>query len=128
MSDNERAQKFSDALKQLDSSGEPSDLLALFAEGAELRRPELDGTQGPTTDPAQFWKAYRDQFSEISTDFSVLREAEDIAVLEWTSKATLTAGRDLTYAGVSLLTFGEDDLVTRFSTYYDTAAFVRPTS
>lgn len=126
MSDNARAQKFSDALQHLDSSGEPDALLALFAEGAELQRPELDGTQGPTTDVAQFWKAYRDQFSQISTEFSVLREAEDIAVLEWTSTATLTAGRDLSYAGVSLLTFGEDDLVTRFSTYYDTAAFVRP--
>lgn len=32
----------------------------------------------------------------------------------------------ITYAGVSLLTFGDDDQVARFATYFDTAAFLHP--
>ncbi len=128
MADTPRADSFAQALQQMEQSGDPSDLLAQFSDGAELKRPELDHAQGPTEDAEQFWSAYRDQFSQISTEFTSVAEAGDIAVLEWQSQATLTAGRSIEYAGVSLLTFGDDDLVTRFSTYYDTAAFVTPTS
>ncbi len=128
MADTARADKFSKALQQMEQSGDAEELVAQFGEGAELKRPELAGSQGPTTDPEKFWSAYRDQFSEISTEFSHIAEAGDLAVLEWTSKATLAAGRSIEYAGVSLLTFGEDDRVSRFSTYYDTAAFVVPES
>lgn len=126
MSDTARAQAFADSLQQMESSGDAASLVGQFADGAELSRPELDKAHGPTTDPGQFWASYRDQFSEISTEFGRIAEAGNIAVLEWTSKATLTAGRSLEYAGVSLLAFGEDDRVSRFSTYYDTAAFVVP--
>ena len=49
----------------------------------------------------------------------------DLGVLEWTSTGTLTTGREVSYAGVSLLEFS-GDLVQRFATYYDTAAFVSP--
>jgi hypothetical protein len=128
MSDTPRAEKFAQALQQLDESGDPASLVEQFADGAELRRPELDKAHGPTSDAAAFWGTYRDQFSEISTEFSSLREADDLAVLEWTSRGTLATGREIEYAGVSLLTFGDDDGVSRFSTYYDTAAFVTPTS
>jgi len=126
MSDTARADSFAQALQQLDESGDPSQLVAQFADGAELRRPELEKAQGPTTDVEQFWSSYRDQFSSISTEFTHVVESGDLAVLEWTSTGTLTAGREIEYAGVSLLTFGDGDGVSRFSTYYDTAAFVVP--
>ena len=42
-------------------------------------------------------------------------------MLEWESKGTLESGRDISYAGVSLLTFDADGTVSRFATYYDTA-------
>ena len=128
MSDTARAEKFAQSLQQLDESGDATSLLEQFAEGAELRRPELDMAHGPTTDAGEFWSTYRDQFSELSTEFSSLREADDLGVLEWTSTGTLSTGREIEYAGVSLLTFDGDDRVSRFATYYDTAAFVTPTS
>jgi ketosteroid isomerase-like protein len=128
MPDTARAEKFSQALHKLEQSGDAEDLVAQFAPDAELRRPELDRAQGPTADAEKFWRSYQEQFSEISTDFTDIAEADDLAVLEWTSRATLAAGRSIEYAGVSLLRFGEDDRVTRFSTYYDTAAFVTPAS
>jgi hypothetical protein len=120
-----RAQRFADALQSFESSGTPDDLLAQFAEGAELSRPEADrGDAG--TDAAGFWEAYRAQFGDISTTFSSVEEAGDLGVLEWTSTGTLSTGRAIEYAGVSLLHFGEDDTVSRFATYYDTAAFLAP--
>lgn len=127
MADTARADKFSNALQQMEQSGDAEELVAQFSDGAELKRPELQHSQGPT-DPEKFWSAYRDQFSEISTEFTHIAEADNLAVLEWTSKATLAAGRSIEYAGVSLLTFDENDKVSRFSTYYDTAAFVVPES
>ncbi len=127
MADTARADTFSKALQQMEQSGDATELVAQFSEGAELKRPELDHSQG-ATDPEKFWSAYREQFSEISTDFTHVAEADDIAVLEWSSKATLAAGRSIEYAGVSLLTFDDEDKVSRFSTYYDTAAFVVPES
>jgi ketosteroid isomerase-like protein len=128
MADTSRADRFAQALQQMEQSGDPSDLLAQFSDGAELKRPELEHSQGPTKDADAFWAAYRDQFSEISTEFSHVAESGDVAVLEWHSTATLAAGRSIEYAGVSLLTFGDDDKVSRFSTYYDTAAFLTPAS
>ena len=122
-----RAQRFADALSSFESSGEAADLLAQFGEGAELSRPEADrGDAG--TDAAGFWEAYRAQFGELSTTFSSVEEAGDLGVLEWRSTGTLSTGRSIDYRGVSLLHFGDDDTVTRFATYYDTAAFLEPTA
>jgi ketosteroid isomerase-like protein len=127
MTDTARADAFSKALQEMEKSGDAEDLVAQFGDGAELNRPELQHSAG-STDPDKFWSSYREQFSEISTEFTHIAEADDLAVLEWTSKATLAAGRSIEYAGVSLLTFGEDDKISRFATYYDTAAFVVPES
>jgi hypothetical protein len=127
VTDASRAQRFADALTSLESSGEPDDLLAQFGEGAELSRPEADrGDAG--SDAAGFWEAYRAQFEDITTTFSSVDEAGDLGVLEWSSTGTLSTGRGIDYRGVSLLHFGEDDTVSRFATYYDTAAFLEPRS
>jgi hypothetical protein len=122
-----RAQRFADALTSFESSGEADDLLAQFGDGAELSRPEADlGDAG--SDAAGFWEAYRAQFGEVTTTFSAVEEAGDLGVLEWSSTGTLSTGRAIDYRGVSLLHFGEDDTVSRFATYYDTAAFLEPRS
>ena len=122
-----RSQQFADALQKLESSGDNADLLAQFADGAELSRPEADRSD-TESDPSAFWDAYQAQFDGIETTFSAVDEAGDRGILEWTSTGKLSTGRDIEYRGVSLLTFGEDDKVSRFATYYDTAAFVEPTS
>ena len=124
MSDAARAQAFADALRETERSGEVAPLVSLFADGATLARPELDHSHASSTDATEFWGHYLGQFTEVTSTFAEVTEAEDVGVLEWTSEATLASGRPITYAGVSLLTFGDDDRVSRFATYYDTAAFL----
>lgn len=127
MPDSARAQRFADALQSFERSGDADELLEQFADGAELGRPGAD--RGDTgTDASSFWEAYRSQFSELSTTFSAVDEVGSRGILEWTSTGSLSTGRDIEYRGVSLLTFDDDGSVSRFATYYDTAAFLEPTT
>jgi SnoaL-like domain len=125
MTDTARADRFAEALRETERSGDPAALVSQFADAAELRRPELDKAHGPSSAPEEFWKSYLAQFSQVSTEFTHVAEEGALAILEWTSTGTLEAGRDIEYQGVSLLAF-DGDAVSRFSTYYDTAAFVVP--
>lgn len=124
MSDNQRSQRFADALQSLEK-GNSDDMLAQFSEGAELQRPERKHGPGRATDAETFWQQYLAEFEQISTEFSRVVEVGDEGILEWRTTGRLTAGREIDYKGVSLLTF-EGDTVSRFATYYDTAAFVNP--
>ena len=75
-----------------------------------------------------FWQQYLDQFATIRSEFSRVAEAGPLGELEWTSKGSLGSsqgGSDIEYQGVSLLEFGDDGQVTRFATYYDTAALAQ---
>ena len=124
MTGTDRADGFASALQQLEG-GDQDALLAQFADSVTLFRPEVKHQEGES-DPQAFWKAYRDQFSNINTEFTHVAEAGDIAMLEWESTGTLTTDRPISYRGVSLLTFDDDGKVSRFATYYDTAAFTNP--
>ena len=114
------------ALDELDSSSDAGSITSLFAESAELLRPEVDKAGSSNQDPDQFWADYRNQFTEVSTEFGEVQEADSFAVLEWRSTGKLSTGRDIEYAGVSLLSLDGDGKVKRFSTYYYTAAFLDP--
>lgn len=124
MSDTDRSQRFADALQSFER-GEQEPLLDQFADGAELRRPERKHGPGKSADAPTFWQQYSAEFEEIATDFDRVVEEGDEGILEWRSTGRLAAGRDIEYAGVSLLTF-DGATVSRFATYYDTAAFVDP--
>ena len=121
MSDS-RAQAFADALQRFESDRDLDAFAGVFADGATLLRPEQGGTG--TDDVRGFWQAYADQFGEISSQFHRVVEAGDLGELEWTSSGTLGSGKDVEYAGVSLLEFAGDGRVSRFATYYDTEALV----
>lgn len=124
MSETARTQAFADALNQLEQ-GDSQSLVAQFATEAELVRPESD--RSSPSDAETFWEQYRSQFSDISTEFHRIVEEGDQGILEWRSRGTLQTGKAVDYAGVSLLTFAEDK-VSRFATYYDTAAFLAPSA
>lgn len=124
MPNTDRAQRFADALQTFEK-GDQQDLLDQFVDGAELSRPERKRGPGRTADTSTFWAQYIAEFDEITTDFDRVVEEGDEGILEWRSTGRLAAGRDIEYAGVSLLTF-DGDRVSRFATYYDTAAFVDP--
>ena len=120
------ADRFAAALQSLESDGQHDDLVGLFAEGAELHRPEVAKPGSSNDDPAAYWQAYADQFEKISTEFGHVHDHDSGAWLEWTSRGTLATGRDIEYSGVSLLELDGEGQVSRFSTYYDTAAFLEP--
>lgn len=124
MSHTDRSQRFADALQTFEK-GDQQALLEQFADGAELIRPERKHGPGRSADASTFWAQYIAEFEEITTEFVRVVEEGDEGILEWRSTGRLAAGRDIEYAGVSLLRF-EDDRVSRFATYYDTAAFIDP--
>jgi ketosteroid isomerase-like protein len=121
MPDN-RASAFAQALQTFEKDRDLDAFAAVFAPDAELLRPEQRGGESGQEGVRAFWQAYLDQFGQISSSFSRVVEAGDLGELEWTSRGTLGSGREVEYQGVSLLEFGEDGAVTRFATYYDTAA------
>ena len=112
--------RFKKALQQAEQSHDPAAVASLFGEGARLTN--LGGDHG--TDATKFWQIYFDQFSEIRSDFTGEILSEGRAALEWQSRGKLSDGRPVEYGGVSLIEF-DNDAVTSFRTYYDSAAFVR---
>lgn len=124
MANTDRTQRFADALLALEK-GDEAALLAQFSDDAELRRPERKHGQAQENDPSKFWQQYLSEFDNVETTFDRIVEQGDEGILEWHSKGSLAAGRDIEYAGVSLVSFDGED-VARFATYYDTAAFIEP--
>lgn len=118
--DDPRVRSFVAALRGFEQSSDPADLVVLFADDATATR--LDA-RGERTDVAEFWREYRAQFRELSTTFFDAIETDDQCALEWTSEATLTNGRPISYRGVTVLDL-DSEKITRLRTYYDSAAFV----
>lgn len=115
----QRVRRFVAALRSFEQSGEPSDLVGAFADGATVWR--LDG-HGERTDVEQFWLEYRSRFEKLSTTFHQAVEAQDRAALEWSSDTVLADGTPRTVGGVTVLEL-VDGGVGALRAYYDTAAF-----
>lgn len=123
---NERAGRFADALQGLERGGDVDGFVsAVFAENAELLRPETDQQEQGSAGAKAFWTQYLGQFDEVSSEFSRIVEQGNLGVLEWSSTGKVSGGAPLSYRGVCLLDFDEDGRVTRFATYFDTAQFAR---
>ncbi|MDP9496635.1 MAG: nuclear transport factor 2 family protein [Actinomycetota bacterium] len=122
------AQRFADALQELERTRDLDAFVQMFSDEAHLVRPEGRGDVTGKDGARQFWQAYLDQFDEIGSRFSRIEQDGRLGELEWTGTGRLRTGRPLSYAGVSLLEVDDDGLVTRFATYYDTAAFLTPSA
>lgn len=117
-------QRFADALQELERTRDLDAFVQLFSDSARLLRPEGRGDVTGKDGARQFWQAYLDQFDEIGSRFSRLEQDGKLGELEWTGTGRLRTGRPISYTGVSLLEVDGDGSVTRFATYYDTAAFL----
>ena len=71
--------------------------------------------------------AFAALFDSISTTFYDVVEGGDRVALEWSSDATLTDGRPITYRGVTVIDL-DGDKVSRLRTYYDSAQFTATTA
>ncbi|WP_197321090.1 nuclear transport factor 2 family protein [Saccharomonospora sp. NB11] len=121
-----RADRFAEALRHLEDTGDSSRLRELFAPEPELVRPQVVTGDDEAGDVTRFWDRYRSPFTEVTTEFTQVSEADDLGVLEWVSRGTLTSGRPIEYRGTSLLYFDDEGRIRRFATYFDTAAFLKP--
>lgn len=121
------AQTFADALQTLEGSGDVESFVSsVFTSDAVLLRPETGQELTGSDGARQYWEQYLAQFGEIRSEFSQVRDADGLGVLEWTSTGTLAGGGDISYTGVSLLDLDGEGRVTRFATYFDTAKFSAP--
>lgn len=119
-------QDFADSLQRLETDRDLDAFLQIFADDVELLRPEPgSGAAGPDGARA-YWQAYLDQFETIASTFSRLAQDGALGELEWVGAGRLHTGREISYAGVSLVVLGETGKVVRFTTYYDTSAFLLP--
>ncbi|RBY80842.1 nuclear transport factor 2 family protein [Geodermatophilus sp. TF02-6] len=120
-------ERFTEALHRLDADRDTGPLVELAGDDTVLvkldERKEARGRDGAQ----RFWEDYRNVFDDIETTFTHTTVGEGSAALEWTSTGTLSAGRPITYNGVTVIE-GDDDGLTGVRTYYDSAAFLQETA
>ena len=117
-----RASAFAEALQTFEQDRDLDAFARVFAPDAELLRPEQRAGEQGEDGVRAFWQQYLDQFASIRSEFSRVVEAGQLGELEWTSKGSFGGGTEVEYEGVSLLEFDDQGRVSRFATYYDTAA------
>lgn len=127
--------EFMKRLQDAERTRDTKRLSELFAEDAELlnlTRPishtkQSDPTSSPPSIPSfppqQFWSQYLHAFSNIQSHFTEVMDDGRTAVLEWHSSGQLPTELPIEYNGVSILEY-ENGRITRFRTYYDSAAFL----
>lgn len=119
--------EFMKRLQATEETKDPRIVSELFDGNAEminLTRPNTHSTPHSKTSSAlKFWSQYLHAFDEIRSHFTNVVEGEGEAALEWISTGTLSMGVPIEYSGVSVIEF-EGDVIKRFRTYYDSAAFL----
>ena len=113
-----RAQTFIDALVALEQHRDLDPIVALHADDAELINPNEPAPLRGRAGAERFWRAYRDAFGEIRSEFRHVLEDGEAALLEWSSTGTLASGTPLRYDGVTSLEWA-GDRVRRFRAYFD---------
>lgn len=110
-------------LQQAEGSRDPAALVALFSDDAELLNLALTEPMRGRDGAQEFWEHYLGAFKEVRSTFPRHVANETDATLEWVSEGRLPDGEPIAYRGVSILEM-RDDKVSRFRTYYDSAAFL----
>ena len=122
-----QAERFVRALEQVEESHSPDPLVQLFTDDAELLRLNSDEPYRGRMGARTFWNEYLSLFREIRSHFIKVMEYGNTVVLEWHASGQFETGGPVQYRGVSVVEF-QGDLVRRFRTYYDSAAFTQPTA
>lgn len=119
----ERARGFAAALQRFEQDRDAAAFAELFTDDAVTQRFDARGERRGEVE--QFWREYREQFTDVRTTFYNAIEGSDEFALEWTSEATLHTGRPIEYRGVTAVGFA-DGRVAWLRTYYDSAVFAAP--
>lgn len=115
----ETAEKFVEALHELEANKNVGQIASLFADDAEINN-VVTIENSHDLNATEFWTKYRDNFGEVSSNFSNKIYGDNNAALEWTTTGTNTDGGEIEYEGVSILEI-EDNKITRFFAYFNPA-------
>jgi len=116
-----KAQRFVEALYRLEYKGDTDSIASLFADDAEVSNPTDDEPHRGREGARAFWSKYRQSFDHVHSAFRNIVEADDAALLEWSSEGRTAAGDDFAYDGVSVLEFERGE-IRRFRAYFDPRA------
>jgi steroid delta-isomerase len=105
-------------------AGDPDVWAARFTDDADIHDPV---GQPPLTGRA----ALRDRmagFLPYFTRFSGLLpthayQAGDSTAVRWTATATMASGQDLSWAGITVFTLDDDDMICRLQAFFDASVF-----
>jgi ketosteroid isomerase-like protein len=112
-------QRFIDALRHLEETGDVDGLVQLFAEDAEISNPLVQHHGGGRGAAQSFWTRYRGTFKTITSEFRSVADGDGISFLEWASSGT-TRGGAFRYGGVSVIEH-KSGQITAFRSYFDPA-------
>jgi ketosteroid isomerase-like protein len=110
-------------LQDYEDTGEIEPLVALFNGQAELEKLASKTPSCGQEGARQFWQLYLANFQQVRSTFTHVMKGPDGIVLEWDSEGARPDGTPVRYRGVSILEL-DGEKVSRFRTYYDTAAFL----
>lgn len=111
------ASRYRAALKALEETGDLEWMLGLFADGAVLHVPTMDGEVRGAAGVRQVFEAHRAPFDRVATTFGTSTEAPGVVTLPWTLRGT-TGETTVELSGMTVLeTAGEQ--VTKLTAYYD---------
>lgn len=114
----EVADRFVEALWKLEEDGEVEALVEVHAEDCDVGNVAVPRTFSGHEGLREFWTSYRNTFGSMKSEFrNIFADGAGHAALEWNTRGD-TNGRDVSYAGVSLLEI-QDGKVSRFRAYFD---------
>ncbi|MGI8786725.1 MAG: nuclear transport factor 2 family protein [Pyrinomonadaceae bacterium] len=112
------AEKFINALAELEANSDVEKIAALFADDCEIGNVVMAENSHAVKGAREFWTNYRGTFGKVKSEFRNKIYSDGKAALEWTTTGTNTDGQQIKYDGVSVLeTDGEK--ITRFFAYFN---------
>ena len=112
------AEKFIEALHNLEKSEDVDDIVAMFDDGCEIGNVTLTKSLSGTDGAREFWTNYRKTFGQVQSTFKNKIISDKTAALEWTTEGTNQDGGEINYEGVSILEI-EDGKIKRFFAYFN---------
>ncbi|WP_235685909.1 MULTISPECIES: nuclear transport factor 2 family protein [Corallococcus] len=114
----ERAQRFVDALRNLEEHGDIEPLVALFTDDARVSNVASHSVFSGIAGARRFWTEYKGTLGQVRSTFRNVIESGDRVALEWETQGTAHNGAAIAYEGVSIIEW-DGDRVRRFFAYFD---------
>jgi hypothetical protein len=114
----ETAERFIEALHQLEENEEVDAIVGLFDEECEIGNVTLTKNLSGTEGAREFWTNYRKTFGQVHSIFKNKIISDNTAALEWTTEGTNQNGGEISYEGVSVLEI-ENGKIKRFFAYFN---------